>query len=83
MRILSSLRTRDAIRMRTNLTPSTDLLKAVRAQLILRDSSLSAWAEQNGVKRQNLRKALVGEWRGPKASKLVARVVNDLLRDAA
>lgn len=69
--------------MRTNLTPSTDLLKAVRAQLILRDSSLSAWAEQNGVKRQNLRKALVGEWRGPKASKLVARVVNDLLRDAA
>jgi lambda repressor-like predicted transcriptional regulator len=58
-------------------------LKAVRAQLILRDSSLSAWAQQNGVKRQNLRKALLGEWQGPKAAKLVERVFNDLLRDAA
>jgi hypothetical protein len=52
-------------------------------QRILPDRSLSASAAQNGGKRQNLRRALVGEWRGPKAAELVARVAHDLLSDAA
>ena len=69
--------------MRANPAPSTGLSRAVRAQLILPDHSLSASAERNGGKRQTLRRALVGEWRGPKAAELVARVAHDLLGDAA
>lgn len=38
-------------------TPSDDLLKRVRAALLLRDETLSSWARANGCKRQNLTKA--------------------------
>ena len=65
-----------------NHTPSTGLLKEVRAALVLRDSSLSAISAEFGVKRQNLTKALVGEWTGPKADKLVRAVVNSLAQGA-
>ena len=61
-----------------NATPSQDLLKAVRAALVLRGSSLSKWSEQNGVKRQNLTKALVGEWKGTKATLLLSALRDDL-----
>ena len=60
-------------------TPSRDLLKAVRAALLLRDHSLTSWAAQAGVKRQNLTAALLGTWKGPKASALVERVTSEVL----
>lgn len=63
--------------------PSADLLQAVRAALVLRGSSLSAYAREIGVKRQNLRAALVGEWTGPKARALVRRVMVDTIYGAA
>jgi len=56
-------------------THKTDTAKSVRAALLLRDESLSSWSAKNGCKRQNLTKALVGEWRGPRASALVRKVV--------
>ena len=59
-------------------TPSKELLKVVRAALILRGLSLSKWAELKGVKRQNLTKALDGTWTGPKASDLINEVLQDL-----
>lgn len=58
--------------MPDNLSPSNELLKAVRAGFIMQGSSLHAWASSCGVRHQNLRKALVGEWSGPKAAALVA-----------
>lgn len=57
-----------------NTTPSPELLKAVRAALVLRGTSLNRWATENSVKRQNLTKALTGSWTGPKATILVAKV---------
>ncbi|TYB81473.1 hypothetical protein [Maritimibacter fusiformis] len=58
----------------SNTNPSPELLKAVRAGLVLQGTSLSRWAEAHGVKRQNLTKALLGEWRGPKAQTLLEKV---------
>lgn len=54
------------------------LLKAVKASLILSDSSLSDWSKKNGVQRQNLTKALCGDWTGPKADRLVAKITEEL-----
>lgn len=57
-------------------------LKAVRASLVLRGSSLSQWARKNGVKRQNVTKALLGEWQGPKAKALVRKIISDVSCEA-
>ena len=62
-------------------TPSPELLKAVRAALLLRGQSLTGWARANGVKRQNLCKALTGQWTGPGARTLVKQVRSDLKED--
>ena len=59
-------------------TPSTAFIKEVRARLILRGSSLSDWSRKNGVQRQNLTKALSGDWKGPKAEALIQLVKSDL-----
>ncbi len=54
-------------------------MKEVRAALILKDSNLSKWAAANGVKRQNVSKALLGEWIGPKAEALVLNIIHETL----
>ncbi len=58
-------------------TPSPELLKAVRVRLIMRGTSLHAWASANGYRHQNVRKALIGDWRGPKAHALIKAVIKD------
>jgi len=58
--------------------PSPELMRAVRAVLVLRGQSLGSWARANGVQRQNLCKAILGEWDGPKARDLIDRLRNDL-----
>lgn len=63
-----------------NTKPSPELLKAVRAGLIAQGSSLSRWADEHAVKRQNLTKAVIGQWTGPRASQLVQEVVQDAMR---
>lgn len=60
-------------------TSSHELMKAVRAGLTIQGSSLSRWAAENAVKRQNLTKALLGEWTGPRASQLLEEVVRAAL----
>lgn len=62
----------------STLTPSDQLLKAARASLILRGSSLSDWSRKNGCKRQNLTTALNGKWSGPAARALVCRFIDDV-----
>lgn len=47
----------------------------------MRESSLSEFARELGVKRQNLTKALVGEWKGPTATELVELVYSRLFEE--
>ena len=64
-----------------HLTLGPQLVKALRARLVLEGSSLEKWAGENSVKRQNLCKALEGEWKGPKAQQLVQKAIA-FIRDA-
>lgn len=63
-----------------NVISNPDSMKAIRAGLMLKGLSLSAWSVANGVKRQNLCKALSGEWQGPKAKALVEKLLADIDR---
>ena len=60
-----------------NEAPSAALLTLVRAALVGKGTSLSAWARANGHHRQNVSAALKGTWTGPKATDLVTRVLQD------
>ena len=65
-------------------TPSPELLKEVMGLLVMRGETLSSWARMNGIAKQNARKALIGEWTGPKAAELVMRIYSEARgRDAA
>jgi len=55
-------------------TPSPELLKEVMGLLVMQGQTLSGWARKNGFAKQNVRKALIGDWAGPKAAALVERV---------
>lgn len=46
----------------------------VRAGFVRQGTTLSAWCDANGVKRQNATRALLGTWNGPKAQCLVERL---------
>lgn len=54
-------------------TPSDQLLKDVRAHLVGRGTSLSAFCKEHGFLRQAVAQALSGDRSGPKARLLVAR----------
>jgi len=54
---------------------SPTLYQHVRAKFVLRGSTLNAWSRDNSVAQPNARKALMGEWTGPKASEPVSRIV--------
>jgi hypothetical protein len=59
--------------------PGAQTLKAVRGALVVRGSSLARWADAHGVKRQNLTKAILGKWNGPKGQAWFRAVVQDVL----
>ncbi|RKS51677.1 hypothetical protein BDE18_0934 [Paracoccus pantotrophus] len=40
-----------------------------------RGTSLHAWCQESGVKMQNARASLLGQWRGPKAQQLIERIL--------
>ena len=50
-------------------------MKALRARLIHEGQSLEEWSKARGVWRQNLTKALLGEWKGPRAEELVSEAI--------
>lgn len=58
--------------------PSEQLLKVVRANLVLRGLSFSGYCREVGLTRQNARSALLGNWTGPKAKQTVRQIVDDL-----
>lgn len=66
-----------------NPTPSDQLLKEVRAALILKGLTLSSYCQKHNLTRQNVSAALSGKWKGPKADYLVHRVVAAVQEDAA
>lgn len=47
----------------------------VRAAFIVKGTTLTAWCAENGTRIQNVRDAMFGRWKGPRAEELVARVV--------
>lgn len=49
--------------------------RLVRAAFIAQGASFQAWCIQEGVTRQNADKALMNQWKGPKAAALVARIL--------
>lgn len=60
---------------RANRATGLPLYNEVRAGLILKNTSLSAWCLSQGIKRQNARLALLGGWRGPKADRIVGQLI--------
>lgn len=61
-----------------DITPSDHLFKEVRARLILRGLSFSAYCRNAGLTRQNATSALSGKWTGPKAAEVVETILSDL-----
>ncbi len=49
--------------------------RLVRAGFTAQGTSFQAWCVQEGITRQNADKALLQQWKGPKASELVARIL--------
>lgn len=47
------------------------LLLEIRTGFVGRGTSFSKWCTENGIKRQNARAAILGEWTGPKAREVV------------
>ena len=48
--------------------------RRIRAGFAIQGTSLNTWCKARGVKHQNARKALSGDWVGPKASALVTEI---------
>lgn len=51
------------------------LLLEIRTGFVGRGTSFSKWCAENGIKRQNARAAILGEWTGPKAREVVQVLV--------
>jgi len=60
-------------RVSQNSKPVQTLSK-VRAGFTFQGTSLHAWCKAEGVDPSNARKALLGKWTGPEASKLLDRL---------
>jgi len=50
--------------------------RQVKAGFIMQGTTLHAWCLQNGIAPQNAGKALKGDWKGPKATLLVSRILD-------
>jgi hypothetical protein len=54
---------------------ATERQRRVRAGFVAKGTSFTAWCKGRGVKHQNARKAITGEWHGPKAAAIVAEIL--------
>lgn len=57
------------------LEAGPELLRLVRAKFTLQGTSLNRYCHDHGYLRQSVEKALVGDWRGPMASRLRDRII--------
>ena len=53
------------------------LFARIKAHFVSRETSLQTWCKENNIKRQNARSAVVGEWRGEKATALRERLATE------
>ncbi len=60
-----------------NETPALgpDLARQVRAGFVLKGTTFNKFCLSVGTNRQNARKALLGTWKGPKATALVQQIL--------
>ncbi len=50
----------------------------IRAHFIANGSSVTSWCRENKVEPSNLKSALKGSWTGPRATKLVEKVKEEV-----
>jgi hypothetical protein len=60
----------------TQMEARKALYTEVRAAFVGQGTTLNAWCLANGTRIQNVRAAFFGEWSGPKAEELRARVIS-------
>jgi hypothetical protein len=60
---------------RSQTSPSPELYRLVRASFVSRGTTLNAWCERNGVKRQYATLVLTGGRNGQAAKMLRARLI--------
>lgn len=60
----------------SDLRMNNSLYLQVRAGFVIKNTSFNAWCKKNNVLRPNAHKALIGEWKGPKARELVAKITS-------
>ena len=51
-----------------------ELMLEIKAGFIRQGTSFTQWCRENDVDRQNARVAILGGWRGPKASALIEKI---------
>jgi hypothetical protein len=56
------------------LTNENQMLVEIWAGFVRQGTSLHGWCTENGIDSHNARKAILGKWKGPKATVLVDRV---------
>lgn len=64
------------------VSPGPELLNTVKAGFVLQGTTYTQWCKANAVERTGARAALLGGWRGPKAKKLVQRLIKASGADA-
>lgn len=61
--------------MNKTLQPSPALYAQVRAGFVKQGTSLNQWCIAHSLHRQSARKLLLGEWKGPTATRLLAAII--------
>lgn len=57
------------------LNPGPELLDAIKAGFVAKGTTYIEWCRGHNVTYQNARVAMLGGWRGPKATRLVLRLI--------
>ena len=63
--------------MESKFEPSISLHQLVKAGFVAKGTSLTAWCMAEGVHCSNAKQCLTGNWNGPKAKALRAKIICD------
>lgn len=58
-------------------TVPPNLYLLIKGHFVINGTSVTDWCTQNEVKLQNLKSAISGAWKGPKAEALVKKAIKD------
>ena len=62
--------------MKISPVPSPDLYAKVRAGFVRQGTTLNKWCIANRIHRQSARKVLLGEWKGPTATRVMMTILD-------